>query len=392
MNVLVVSPSPVDQFEKQGNLSAFVGLHNPNGMFDEVHVIQPTTTEGGVVEVSDGLLVHRTRWPQPDGTLGALVKAVGLLIVLCRGVWIAKRERVDLIRGQGMVPGGLFGLLLKWATGVPNVTSIHTDFDKVKRVKGRAEVLGSPFLTRLVERTIVRRSSAVFVLTPYLREMMLRRGVDESNVYVVPNHIDTDEFARLATEDRAAKRDELGLDDGFDLLFVGRLVDAKDPTTLLEGFRAAKSECPELQLVVVGDGPHRDAMERFVARHGFEDDVVFTGFVPREEVAAIMGATDALVQPSLFEGFGFVYIEAQAAGLPIVTTDLPHTKSIVNAENAFMFPPGDAEALAGRLVAVVTDDERRETMIERGAETVERFDTDRQHDRHEAALRDVARQ
>lgn len=379
----------MDDIREKGNLDMLANFHNPDEILERIHIIQPPGNKGGAVEINENITVHRTRFPNPAGVFGTVASVAGLLCMLIRGVYIAKRKDVDLIRGQGIVASGIISLVLKWATGVPNATSIHNDYDKRREAEDYYEMFGSPLLTELVERLVIRRSSAVFVLTPYLREIILRHGADEEDVYVLPTHIPVDRFDPLSESEREAKRTDLGLDDGFTLVFVGRLAEQKDPFTLLEGFRLAKADLPDLQLVVVGDGYHRDEMEAYVDDHDLEDDVVFTGFVDRDEVGNIMSAGDALVHPTLFEGLGLVYMEAQAVGTPILTTDIAHVKTVANDENAFIFPPGDEEGLAEQIRAVQNDN-RREEMIKRGQETVQRFSSDYQHPRHATALKEVA--
>jgi glycosyltransferase involved in cell wall biosynthesis len=102
-----------------------------------------------------------------------------------------------------------------------------------------------------------------------------------------------------------------------------------------------------------------------------------------------MGASDVFVLQSICEGLGFVFIEAHAMDLPIVTTDIPHTKIVVHEDNSLQFTPRDQVGLAEQL-ELALDEAKQQELVAQGKKALDRLSTGRQHDRVEAAFREIA--
>lgn len=130
--------------------------------------------------------------------------------------------------------------------------------------------------------------------------------------------------------DRGTIRAELGIpDDAFVIGHVGRFVDVKNHTLLIRLAAEVARQDAAMRLLLVGDGPLRPVIEQQVNEQGLSERVVFTGVRP--DVPRLMrGAMDLFVLPSLYEGLGLVLIEAQAAGLPCIASDvIPEEADIV---------------------------------------------------------------
>lgn len=113
-------------------------------------------------------------------------------------------------------------------------------------------------------------------------------------------------------------------DTGYDVVSAGRLVDFKDVELLLDAVALLLPDRPDLTVGIVGDGPHRPALEKHAADLGISGNVEFTGFLPRpEDVYGVLKASSVFALPSRREGFGIVAVEAAAAGLPVVVAAHP---------------------------------------------------------------------
>lgn len=137
-------------------------------------------------------------------------------------------------------------------------------------------------------------------------------GPDRDQIAVVPNGVDFDWI-------RAVKPAE----DGFDVLFAGRLIPDKNVDLLLEAFDSVAEEYPA-RLGIIGDGPRREALERRAASLDNSNRVTFLGFLEdHRDVIAHMLAASIFVSPSTREGFGITLVEAMAAGCTVVAVEHP---------------------------------------------------------------------
>lgn len=139
---------------------------------------------------------------------------------------------------------------------------------------------------------------------------------------IIPNLIDAKRFAYDPTL-RSRTRQKLGLLDGdFAVIHVGRLDREKNPKELLEIFRGIRVREPRARLISVGSGPMEREVHQYAGQLGIDESVEFLG--RQEDIVPYLQAADVFVLPSLYEGFGIVAVEAQAAGLPcVLSTGVP---------------------------------------------------------------------
>jgi glycosyltransferase involved in cell wall biosynthesis len=169
-------------------------------------------------------------------------------------------------------------------------------------------------------------------------------------------------------------RERLGIPgDAVVFVFSAKLVERKDPMTLLRAFEAMQHR-PRAALLFLGDGVLREPMETFVRERGLEG-VRFAGFVNQSELPKYYGVADVFVLPSTYEPRGAVINEAMACGLPVVVTDRCGSIGdiVLDGENASIYPAGDAVALARITDALTGDAALRTRMSERSREIVGRW-------------------
>ena len=144
------------------------------------------------------------------------------------------------------------------------------------------------------------------------------KAVDEGRVRLIKNGIMTGDFV-FSPEVRAQKRRELGLEDQFIVGHVGRFMQQKNHMFLLETFQKLHVLRPDAHLILIGEGRLEQEIKDKAAALGVTDSVSILG--RRTDVNELMQAMDALVFPSLWEGFPNVAIEAQAAALPVYMSE-----------------------------------------------------------------------
>ncbi len=204
-----------------------------------------------------------------------------------------------------------------------------------------------------VQRALYRRADCVIVSSPSLAaDSPLVQ--EARRVAVIPFGIALERY-RQTDRDRAALAEKIRATiPGPRVLFVGRFVYYKGVHLLID----AMSECPGT-LVLVGEGPLEEDFRRRVVARGLQDRVVFVGQVSDEALPAYYQASDLLVLPSIAktEAFGVVQVEAMAAGIPVVSTNLPTGVPWVNQDgvSGLVVPPGDSQAL-GRAIGTLLAD------------------------------------
>lgn len=158
------------------------------------------------------------------------------------------------------------------------------------------------------------------------------------------------------------------------LLYVGTLHPRKNLVRLVDAFAGALPDLePELQLVLAGrKGWLYDTILQRVRQLGLQGRVLFPGYVPSEDLPALLSGASAFLFPSLYEGFGFPVLEAMACGVPVIcsnTSSLPE----VAGDAALLVDPLDTAALSGAIRRLVGEEPLRLTLVERGQRQVTRF-------------------
>lgn len=193
------------------------------------------------------------------------------------------------------------------------------------------------------------------------------------------NGIDVEAFrSRVRAVDPTSLRRRHGVGDGPVYLNASRYVREKSQRDAILAMEELVTEQPEAMLFIVGRGPLQEELQSLVDDLGLTDNVRIPGFVMGDELFEYFAASDAFILPSITEGFGIVLVEAMAASLPVVATDIPGVNEIVvDGQTGRLVPPNDPKTLAEAMVAVVEPDARRE-YGEAGGERARRlFDAER---------------
>jgi glycosyltransferase involved in cell wall biosynthesis len=178
-------------------------------------------------------------------------------------------------------------------------------------------------------------------------------------VYLIENAVDLSEAKQDCT--LAAELLALRASGKYILGYVGRLDAGKDIETLLRAM--AGNQHPDWHAVLVGAGDHGSVLRALVAELGIEDRVTFTGY--REDRMAFLKGFDVFVMPSRSEGIPRCLMEAMAAGIPIVASDIPGCRNLVDGSTTgLLFPVGDERALRDRVVELSESPDRRAAIVD----------------------------
>lgn len=171
--------------------------------------------------------------------------------------------------------------------------------------------------------------------------------VDDARITILPNAVHLQDYGLAEKSTEMAAR--YGLTGRTVLMTFGRLVSrerAKGFDEVLDVLPDLLRDTPDLAYIIAGDGPDRDRLEARVRDEGLSDHVVFTGFVDEAEKAALYSIADLYVMPSRGEGFGFVFLESLACGVPVVASSVDGSRDAVrDGQLGPMVDPDDPEAL-----------------------------------------------
>ena len=250
---------------------------------------------------------------------------------------LMKGARFDLVHAH-VYASAAAAALASMGTGVPLVLTEHT------------EALWQGRTTRLVSRFVYGRARRIIVVSSAIRRRLIKRdGVPPNLITIVPSAVAT-------VAETAATPPELpaGLREGPLVGVVARLQPEKGLDYFLKAAACVASLVPEARFIVVGDGPLRGELGALAKHLGVGESVHFLEF--RSDAREIIGLLDVLVVPSLTEGSPLVVLEAMAAGVPVVASDVGGIPDQIRHEReGLLVPPGDPKALEVALLCLLRD-------------------------------------
>lgn len=230
-------------------------------------------------------------------------------------------------------------------------------------------------------RTVLARIAASCDVLTYLGDYTRRRiaaavGGRCELVRLTPG-VDVETFRPDLTG--TAVRERYSLGDRPVIVCVSRLVPRKGQDVLIRALPAVQRAVPDAALLLVGAGPYRAELERLAAATGVTRDVVLTGGVAHDELPAHYAAGDVFAMPCRtrragldVEGLGIVYLEASASGVPVVAGDSGGAPdAVLEGETGYVVPGRDVDAVAERIIRLLTDAALRERLGRAGRQWVE---------------------
>jgi len=186
--------------------------------------------------------------------------------------------------------------------------------------------------------------------------------------YTVYNGIDVDRIAGVAKATDVDKlRHSLGVGDELVVGVVGRLAHQKGHSILLDAIADIVKRIPHTKLLIVGDGPDLEDLQRRALHLNIQDYLLWLGARCQKEVFELFSIMNLFVMPSLYEGFGLSAAEAMAAGLPVIASDVEGLSEIVeDGVTGYLIPSGHRLALAEAVIELLSNCAKRQIMGQRG--------------------------
>lgn len=291
---------------------------------------------------------------------GVIEMAVFMLSSIFFGVRLARKFRPHVSISFFTIPSGPAAWAIKQFCSIPYIVSLRGG--DVPGFMPKQLWFYHRVTARLI-RFIWKGAHAVVANSEGLKSLALRTARDLA-IEMIPNGVDVDFFSQRGERSLPPE----ALKTFFErekatvrFLSVGRLTAQKAIDQLLIAFAEARQTATTpIQLWIVGDGPQRKLLEKMIVDLNLDDSVFLMGWRDRDTLRTFYSTADCFVLPSIDEGMPNALLEAMAASLPIVATDVSGSSELVaDGINGFLVPPTSPQALAGALVAIAADEALR---------------------------------
>jgi phosphatidylinositol alpha-mannosyltransferase len=311
----------------------------------EVLVIGPRSWNGSTTAEDGVALVGRAVGIRANGSVAPVTFGPSAAAGVRRTMRAFAPEVVHL--HEPLIPS--LSLLALLGTDAPSVGTFHAAAEASAGYR-----IARPMLSRAAGRLAVRTA-----VSDAARALVQRYF--PGDYVLTPNGVEVERFSTAAALDLGARRS---------VLFLGRIERRKGLDVLVRAM--AKLDDLDATLVVAGTGPEESACRSLAGSLGV--DIRFIGQIAEDDLPGIYRGADVYCAPGVSgESFGIVLVEAMAAGAPVVCSDLDGFRAVAGAA-AELVPPGDPDALAATLRAVLTDDDRREAMSKDSRRSSQMYD------------------
>jgi glycosyltransferase involved in cell wall biosynthesis len=337
---------------------------------NEVHVICPHIPGAPFNEIIDGIMVHRFPYFYPfrfqrlssdtgmysalRQSLLAVLQLPGFLIIdWCYASIVIHRNRIDLVHSHWIVPSGLVGSAVAFIWRKPHIITSHV-LDANLFGKFRFFI---PLLS-----LIAASADLITTNSSYTKKQIEALIPLPCPCRVIPMGIYLPEHVHGLSEDR-----------GHTILYVGRLIEWKGVDTLIRSMIPVVKAMPDSRLIIVGEGPNRDSLERLVQDIGLPDSVQLYGRASDDDLKKLYDSAAVFVLPSrhfqgmVMEGLGVVLLEAMSHGVPVIGSNVGGIPDIIiDGETGYLVPEQNSDILAEKIVQILTNTDLQEKFRRNG--------------------------
>jgi len=290
-------------------------------------------------------------------------------------------EKPDVIHAHSPALNGLAALKAGRKSGLPVVYEIRAFWEDAAVDHGTCKEDDLRYrLTRKMETHVVKNADAVTTICEGLRGDLINRGFDESKFTVIANAVNIEQFDVITAQDKANNSDlaeTLKLTNCDVLGFLGSFYAYEGLDLAIAAMPAVLAKNPKARLLLVGGGPQEQNLKQQVTMLGLEGKVIFTGRVPHSDVGKYYSLVDLLVYPRKDMRLTDLVtplkpLEAMAQGKPVLASNVGgHKELITDNETGFLFKAGDSAELAERMIELLADENKLNSVLSSGRTFVE---------------------
>lgn len=278
---------------------------------------------------------------------------------------LATRKRIlEMIAADGYelihchgARANMMGMLLRGKAGVPIVSTIHSDY-RLDYMGRRLAALTYGNINKLA----LRRFDAWIGVSDGMRDLLISRNFDAQRIYTLYNGVDFETPRHPLPRETYLR--SIGLEVSADTVVFGiaaRISPVKDMTTLVQAFAMAVAQCPNIRLAIAGEGEQEAEIRALVEKLCPAGSVCFAGWV--KDVDSFYNALDVNLLTSLSETFPYALTEGARMSCATIASEVGGVPYLIDhGENGLLFTPRDVETLAGHMVLLARDKEKRQAM------------------------------
>lgn len=286
---------------------------------------------------------------------------------ITHGRRITKHKRIDIIHSNNFSPV-LAGSILSCFSKISHVTTIHDVFSMCgknywKKWGNQSNISKiNVFFAPLFEKMMIKlKHDCIHTVSETSKDDLVKFGAKKP-IHVIHNSIEHHKIAESRNP----------ISNQF--VYVGRLVFYKNLEIVIKAVNIARKSDPNIKLIIIGGGPHKNILEKLVSDLGLSSNVEFKGYVSATEKVQIIASSSALAFPSLCEGFGLVILEAFDQSRPVIVSDIrPMSDIVSNGVNGFVLDPHDENKWADCFLQIIKNPQTVSEMGRNGNQVLQTF-------------------
>ncbi|AFS81914.1 glycosyltransferase family 4 protein [Candidatus Nitrosopumilus sediminis] len=274
---------------------------------------------------------------------------------LFAGYKIAKKEKIEIIHSNNFAPV-LAGSFLSMLAGIPHITTIHDVFSSYgknfwtewAKQPGTSQINARlvPFFEKLMIRL---KAECIHTVSEATKNDIVQLGAKKP-VQIIPNCILHKNPISVKTNSRQ-------------FVFIGRLVFYKNVQVLIRAASIVSEEFPDFKIIVAGDGPYRNMLEKLAEELDVNENIEFRGYVTPKEKEVVIAESNAMLFPSKIEGFGLVMLEAFQQKKAVIASDIPPMSEIIqDGKNGFLLDADNEKSWAEKIKIMIKDHDLSQSM------------------------------
>ena len=285
----------------------------------------------------------------PDQDRVTCRRIISLFILLLSGSRLIRKIKPDVIHSHSAD----LGFIISFPAMIHNIPVINTCHGVTFPYRQYS------FFKRSAEKFFLMHGRFKSIITVDKNSLRFFKDIKVDNAVYIPNGVDIERF----NSKRLKKKDE----NEIKFLFAGRLETQKGIKYLIRAVEILLNRTDNFKVLLIGDGSQREELEDLICRNNLNDHMVCFGIITDDELRDLYCTYDAFILPSVWEGFPLTILEAWAAGLPVISTNVGGIPDICeNNKNALLVPPKNPEALASAMYMLIKDEGLRNKLGNNG--------------------------